>query len=490
MLIAYRSLFFALISFSFFACSSGEVYEEDAAIIEYEDAGVLDDRGYDSKDIIPAIDPSVEKGDPAILLIKGTIVTPNRVIASGDVLVEDGIIICVDTDCSANPLSITATIIHTEGIIFPGLVDAHNHTQYNYLPKWDHQDLYANHNQWQADSAYDAFISDHRTLDDTLMCEMIKYGEIRSLIAGTTMIQGTPYRRCANTLIRNADLPYHDLGDDTVRTNVLGVSVIDEEDATKLKNGFSSGDVKAYMLHLSEGVDEKARAEFDALESFGLLLPQVVIIHGTALGDTELAKVATAKMPMIWSPSSNLDLYGQTNDISAYKMMGISISLSADWTPSGEANLLDEMRFVSVFNRDVLGGLFSEQEIVEMVTLKPAQAMGFSDQVGSIEVGKRADLLVLNGDRNSPYRALTQARLSHIRLVFVGGKALYGEVELMSDLKPNDYCETITICGTSKLICIKESEDDADLLNQSLGDIQTLLEQGYSNVLPLVTQCP
>jgi cytosine/adenosine deaminase-related metal-dependent hydrolase len=439
-------------------------------------------------------DAQVTPGDPETLLLRGAVVTPAQVLASGEVLTHQDTILCVAASCAGEPEAAGATVIDTGGIIYPGLIDSHNHTQYNYLPQWKHAKMYTNHNQWQAATDYKDFTSLHHQLEGTLMCEMIKYGEIRSLLAGTTMIQGTPSRKCADTLIRNADLSYHGFGTgDTVRTNVIGTSVISQADATSLLDGFASGKTTAYVIHLAEGIDETARKEFDALESFGLLKPQVVVIHGTALGQPELTKMKAAGMPLIWSPSSNLDLYGATNDIVAAWNIGLTVALAPDWTPSGEPNILDELHVAAGINKDQLGGLWKPEQLVAMVTTKAADVLHFEKEVGALKKGLHADVLVLAGDAKKPYQALISARLPQVRLVVVRGKALYGDPALMQKLEPNAYCESISVCGGPKVICVKEKETDAtnQKLAQSLGEIENSLGAGYTpGVLPLATNCP
>jgi len=442
-------------------------------------------------------DASVTKGDKQILLLRGTVVTPDKVIDPGEVLTYQDTILCVSTSCAADPKAAKATIVNTGGLIFPGLVDAHNHTDYNYLPLWKHAKMYTNHKQWQSDPAYKAAVSGpHGDMKSKsgfdLLCEMIKYSEIRSLVAGTTTIQGTSLRKCADTLIRNADLPYQGFAEgDTMRTNVLGVSQIDNADATKLLSEFTSGKTRSYVIHLSEGIDETARKEFDQLEALGLLKPQVVVIHGTALGQPELTKMKQANMPMIWSPSSNLDLYGATNDIVTVKKLGLQLAISPDWTPSGDPNLLDEFKTVDTLSRTKLSNLFSAKDIVAMGTSDAAAAIKFDKEIGKLAKGMRADVMVLSGgDPKKPYESLVQARLSQIRLVLVAGVPLYGDPGLMTALSPNSYCESVQICSTAKTICVKESTDSTNKLNQSLGDIETALNKGYQpGILTLSTTC-
>jgi cytosine/adenosine deaminase-related metal-dependent hydrolase len=454
------------------------------------DAGPPDGQAPDS---FTPTDAQVTPGDPETLLLSGTVVTPEKVLSPGEVLTHKDTILCVAASCAGEPEAKGATVVNTGGIIYPGLIDSHNHTDYNYLPQWKHPKLYSNHNQWQGSTAYRDFMEFHRQLEGTLTCEMLKYGEIRSLLAGTTMIQGTPGYKCADTLIRNADLSYHGFpGGDTVRTNVRGPSAITQSDATKLLDGFASGKITAYVIHLSEGIDETARKEFDELESLGLLKSQVVVIHGTALGQPELTKMKTAGMPLIWSPSSNLDLYGATNDIAVAKNVGLQLALAPDWTPSGEPNMLDELRLAAGLNKDKLGNLWKPEELVAMATSQAAGVLRFEDKIGALRKGLHADVLVLAGDAKRPYEALLSARLPQVRLVVVRGKALYGDPALMQKLEPNAYCESIKVCSTPKVVCVKEKETDTTnhKLAQSLGEIENALGAGYTpGILPLDTNC-
>lgn len=476
-------LVLALVGVSLAACSDDPFINHDGAV---PDQGQPADQ--QPADLPPVGDGAVIPGDKDTLLLRGTVVTPAKVIQQGEVLTYKDEILCVAASCAGEARAKTATRIDTNGIIYPGLIDSHNHTQYNYLPVWKHSKMFTNHNQWQGASEYSSFMKLHRDLDNTLMCEMIKYGEVRSLVAGTTMIQGTPLRKCADTLIRNADLPYHGLGKDHMRTNVIGAGTIDPSDATKLLSEFASGKTTAYVIHLSEGIDETARKEFDKLESLGLLKPQVVVIHGTALKQAELTKMKQAGMPMIWSPSSNLDLYGATTDMTSVVKIGLTLALSPDWTPSGDPNVLDELQTANKLNTGQLGGLWTPRQLVELVTVNGARVLKMDDKIGTLARGKRADVLVIAGDRKQPYRALLSASLKQVRLVVVRGQALYGDPALMTGLEPNSYCESVQICGTSKSICVKESASSTNKLDQSLGDLVNALNKGYTpGILPLST---
>ena len=220
-------------------------------------------------------------------VIRGTLVTPTEVFI-GELVIEDDMITCVAVDC-AEPAGASIFTV-TDGYIYPGFVDAHNHVAYNVLPKWTPPKLYARRGQWQAATAYKRFKQPYSDLKDThkLFCEMVKWGEIKALISGITAIQGTsPGQTCVRTLIRNVE-NQNELGLPVgyIRTYILDIARFDEKinwDVTK-----------AYVFHIAEGLatDEPSRKEFVTLKNKGLLRAETVIMHGLAFGDAEFAEMA------------------------------------------------------------------------------------------------------------------------------------------------------------------------------------------------------
>ena len=114
--------------------------------------------------------------------------------------------------------------------------------------------------------------------------------------------------------------------------------------ADQIKKDITSGAVKAFYVHLAEGTDEKSRAELAALKDLGLLIQETVIIHGTALRQEQLVEVREAGAKIVWSPQSNLRLYGHTTHAAEALDLGISLGIGADWLPSGSSSLLQEIK--------------------------------------------------------------------------------------------------------------------------------------------------
>src|SRR5262249_2151603 len=133
---------------------------------------------------------------------------------------------------------------------------------------------------------------------------------------------------------------------------------------------------------------------------------------------------------LIWSPSSNLLLYGQTALVYHALKEGLVVSLGTDWSPSGSPNLLDELKVADITLRDprllgadrdlipslsVTGKSLDAREtaeialdklLVQMVTSNPAKTVRWTNEVGSIEPDKFADLLIITKPAPSVARGL------------------------------------------------------------------------------------
>jgi hypothetical protein len=138
---------------------------------------------------------------------------------------------------------------------------------------------------------------------------------------------------------------------------------------------------------------------------------------------------------MVWSPLSNLLLYGQTTDVTAAKQAGVPIALGSDWSVSGSKGLLGELKAARLASNAAPGGpVFSDKELVAMATRTPATILKWDQKLGSLQPGRYADLLVINGTSGDPYTTLVDARDSDIVLVVIAGTARYGSTIVMRAL--------------------------------------------------------
>jgi len=86
-----------------------------------------------------------------------------------------------------------------------------------------------------------------------------------------------------------------------------------------------------------------------------------------------------------------------------------------------------------------LNSYFSDYELATMVTKNPALASNWGDFVGTINAGLYADLVVIDTFHQDPYRNLIEAIDADVRLTVVNGQPVFGDVDLMSELKGDDW---------------------------------------------------
>lgn len=375
-------------------------------------------------------------------------------IAQGQVVIQGGKIVAV-LKASA-PVPQGALVIETTGFIYPGLVNLHDHLLYDALPIYDVPRHFENHHEWPSGASYEEHVSQpYRVLSDAKLldrgAEALKLAEVRSLVGGETSVQGSKEVAAIDGwLVRNVELA--NFGVDRVddRTFAIDQPFWDQLSwqRPKLKK------LDAWILHVGEGIDAAARGEwsnpaFDAsrpvtpknrpgVVEADLVFPGLVGVHCTALTEDDFArwKQLAGRPKVVWSPTSNLMLYGRTTDVRAALRQGALIALGTDWSPSGTRNLLWELKVAERLNRETLDGVFSDRQLVELVTTNPATLAGWEGKVGKVEAGLAADLLVVDdlgvGDG---YRNLLRATEQHVQLVLVNGDPLYGDERHLARLK-------------------------------------------------------
>jgi cytosine/adenosine deaminase-related metal-dependent hydrolase len=393
------------------------------------------------------------------IILRGKIVTMNNgeIIEDGKIFIDNQKIESVVPADSNFPAGIdpnVAVYIDTGGTVYPGLINAHDHIGYNAVPMWNVTQEYSNRYQWQQTQAYDENVrwykglltgywyGGYRWFNNPI--EVDKFAEVKQLLAGTTSVQGGAFNNTAvtQTLLRNIEHDTYVTAADKVRTNVGNVIYLSSEDVNNIIDDMDSGSCEAWFVHLSEGVDESSQDEFDWLKANNLLRDETIIIHGTALTPQDFQDMSAAGAKLVWSPTSNLLLYGHTTDVISAKNNGVLISISTDWTPSGTKHLLDEVKVVDQLNMGSLGNIFTDRDLAEMITINPAKAAGWDNHLGTIEEGKYADIVVLSGMRENPYRQLIEATTMELSLVLIGGEPLAGDLEYMELLKSGDF-ETV-----------------------------------------------
>ena len=270
--------------------------------------------------------------------------------------------------------------------------------------------------------------------------EQMKYAEVQAVSGGVTAMQGSPSsgtQAWDSILSRNVEL--YNFGQDGISTCAVCGAADDDYTGSHLISQSEAGTLNAWFVHLSEGVDQSSKDEFDALWNKGLIMDETIVIHGTAMDSSQFSQMASVNSELVWSPLSNLLLYGDTTDVVAAHQAGVSISISPDWGPSGSKNNLHELKVADMWNSNNLNGYFSNYQLVEMVTSNPADATGWAPFVGRIKADLYADLVVIDTFHEDPYRNLIEAIDADVALTVVQGKAVFGDVDIMQQLQGDDW---------------------------------------------------
>jgi hypothetical protein len=235
--------------------------------------------------------------------------------------------------------------------------------------------------------------------------------------------------------------------------------------------------------HAQDGI---ARRHFAALQispTEWALDEHFTGIHSAGLLPEDFDVLASHRSSIVWSPFSNLLLYGGTARVEAAKAAGVTIGLGSDWSPSGSKNLLGELKVAWLYNQHVLNGLFKARDLVAMATRNAAQILKWSTAAGTLAAGKRADLIVLDGSAADPYDALIRARETDLQLVMINGVARYGSKELMSALVPAD--QTVKVDGETRRLYLKQETADPAVSPLGLGAAIDTLRDALQNIAKL-----
>jgi len=410
-------------------------------------------------------------GQPDRTVLVGDVVTMNssrQIVKGGRVCIEgDSVAAVLKPNEALPPQFSSATIVDTQGTIYPGLIDLHNHLTYNMVPLWSVPRKYTNRNKWRtSEPLYDSGVKKPASLladnpDKDYRRAIVRFAECRNLLGGVTTGQGmslstsSGFKKYFKGLMRNVESPL----DST--WPAAGGQTLDyspSQIAGELVPALAKN--RPFFYHLSEGTDGPARQRF-----LDLKLPDgtwainkwLICIHCVALKPDDFDQIKQAA-GVVWSPTSNLLLYGQTAHVEAIKDRKIPLALGADWSPSGCKNLLGELKVARATSHH-LNNLYSAQDLVEMVTVTPAKMIGWDAMIGSISPGLRADLIVLEGKSPDPYTALIDANESALRAILIDGRIRMGEAGNFTVGSPQTS-EVFAIGSKHYLLDLTETEDD------------------------------
>ncbi|MAB41803.1 MAG: 5-methylthioadenosine deaminase [Pseudomonadales bacterium] len=373
----------------------------------------------------------------------------NRVIPRGTLIVEDGRISAVGpSDEVIIPPGMP--VIDASGhALLPGLIDAHSHsslmrgvTENMQLMEWL---------PW--------YQLEHRALTEEYAYHSARLCYLEALKSGTTCVMDM-YRfmaRCAdaageiglrvNLAPYVADAP----GKDFFATRAENRALIHSH------HGAQNGRIQVWMglehlfyctpdayrealqcqadygvgihTHASEQKeeDDAVKAEFGRrsiaqLDHYGILGERTLIAHCVWLTDDEIKRVADTGTSIAHCPISNAKLASGVARVPEMLAAGITVGIGTDGPVCNNSlSLFEEMKFASLIQKATRldATVLPADQILRMATINGARALGLGDRIGSLEVGKQADLLLLD---------LAQPNLTPTEINAAGGNLLWNLV--------------------------------------------------------------
>jgi cytosine/adenosine deaminase-related metal-dependent hydrolase len=291
-------------------------------------------------------------------------------------------------------------------LLFPALVNAHDHLHVNAVPPLPARGPFRNSYEWI--EAFKAHFAEPAVAAALAVPKdvRLRHGALKNLLAGTTCVA------------------HHDPRHPVFDVPGFPVAVLRDHGwayapgwpgyGPDVRRSFlDTPPDRPWMIHLAEGTDAVAQAELAALEAIGCLAPNSVLVHGVGLRAHDIERVVASGAAVVWCPSSNHALLGATLDPRPLAAAG-RLALGTDSRLSGARDMLDEMRGILV------RGEFDASLLPDIATVAAARILRMPGR-GSLSPGKHADLVVVRDDRETGSRSLAGLRRGDLRAVVRDG---------------------------------------------------------------------
>ncbi|HSK07966.1 MAG TPA: amidohydrolase [Vicinamibacterales bacterium] len=221
------------------------------------------------------------------------------------------------------------------------------------------------------------------------------------------------------------------------------------------------------LIHVAETQDEvkTSRETHGAspvgyLASLGFLAPRVVAAHGVWLDAADIATMRATGAAVSHNPESNMKLASGTAPVPKFLEAGLRVGLGTDGAASNnDLDMFEAMRQAAFVHKLVTGDprAIPAAAALEMATIGGARCLGLDARIGSLEPGKRADLIVVSmrGARQVPvYNPVSHlvyvSRGDDVRTSVVQGKVLMHDRRVLTLDEPRVLAEAAQFAGTVK----------------------------------------
>ena len=366
--------------------------------------------------------------DNTILIKNAFILSPNFEDKKQSLLIKDDLIAEISDEIDETNVD---KIIDAEGkILLPGLVNTHTHLSMTLF------------RGLADDLSLDSWLNDHiwpmeANLNGDYCYIGALLGAVELIKSGTTTFSDMYFymedvARAVEEAGIRAVLSYGmiDFGDAERRENEI------KENLTLFENcnGMADGRIKVFFgphspytaseellvkvreladeygmgihIHVSETQkeindvsEEKGLRPFEYLDKIGLLGPNVVAAHSVWLSDEEIEIIKKNDVKVSHNPCSNMKLASGIAPVSKLIENGVCVSIGTDGASSNNnLDLIEELKTASLLQKvsTLDPKVLTSDEAIAMGTINGARTLGLEDEIGSIEVGKKADIILID----------------------------------------------------------------------------------------------
>lgn len=358
------------------------------------------------------------------LIKNGYVVSMVFDIVKTDLLIEDDRIVFIgNTDAEADKV-----IDATDKIVMPGLINAHTHVPMSIfrgysdelpLSDWLRKKMWPIEDKMVADDAYWASMlsgiemikSGTTTFNDMYFFEdeiakMAEKLKMRAILSRCIIGEG-------EDMIKKADEAeelynnYHNKSDGRIKICV-GLHAPNTCPPDTIKKGIQLADKLGTPIHIHylETKDEinyinntYLSSVTEYLKKLGLFNYHVMLAHGVHISDEDIEVLKEISGGVVHNPVSNMKLGSGFANITKLLKNGINVALGTDG--QGSTNTLDmflEIKLAAYMQKGMYNSAtaVSAEDVLKMATIKGAEVLGIDSEVGSLEVGKKADIIIIN----------------------------------------------------------------------------------------------
>ena len=377
--------------------------------------------------------------EPVSALLKGAnAVSPGEEPRFGDLCISEG---RLREQADGSPVEIDVSGL----LVFPSPINAHDHLLGSWAPRIG-EGPYRNVYEW-LDLLHAPSHPGRKERDGNPGDEVYMLGAYKNLCGGAASVVDHYVRKEDGFWEQYPIRIFHRFGRTwTMREETGWGGPIEEElDA--------AGEKLPYIIHISEGVDEETAGELKRLAERGGVRSNSLLVHGVAFTDSDMDVISESGASVAWCPASNMFLYERTLDVAQALRRGINICIGTDSALSGTGNILEEVRFGADTYRKMYGEPLDGNVLFEMLTCNAAKALLVEDELGRLNPGCLADLLITEPKSDDPVASFLETRPDDIDLLLVGGRPAFGSARHEELFKRQcEIYSSVSVGGKEKLV--------------------------------------